>query len=63
MTQIVKIDDSCPFCGKFALVLAPSGANLICKDCNKISVQRPHYDADERRKYGNKPGRPRTVAQ
>jgi hypothetical protein len=42
-----KIGDACPFCGKPALLLAPSGANLIYHECNRIVLLRQHWTVAE----------------
>jgi len=36
----LKPGDSCPLCGKGTLVPSPSGANLLCWQCNRIIVDR-----------------------
>lgn len=43
-----KPGDRCPLCGEGALVPSPSGLNLLCRACNRITVLRQPHKPDGR---------------
>jgi hypothetical protein len=43
-----KPGDRCPFCGKGVLVPSPSGLNLQCGTCERITVLPQSYRPDGR---------------
>jgi hypothetical protein len=58
----VRSGDRCPFCGGGTLVPSPSGLNLLCRTCDRITLlpqaHRPNGRPDAMR-HGRIPGRRR----
>jgi hypothetical protein len=50
-----KPGDRCPLCGEGLLVSSPSGLNLLCYACNRITVLPLAHRPDGR--PGSRPGR------
>jgi hypothetical protein len=61
-SRTMKPGDRCPFCGEMTLVLSPSGQNLLCGRCKRITVRpQPHRpdDRPDATRRGRIPGRHR----
>ena len=57
-----KPGDRCPFCGKGALLPSPSGMNLLCDTCDRITVLPQAQGPDGRpvaARRGRTRGRPK----
>ena len=61
-----KPEDRCPLCGEGTLVPSPSGTNLLCHACNRITVlplahrRNPRIEAHRLNRIG---GRPKKAAK
>ena len=57
-----KPGDRCPFCGERTLVRSPSGLNLVCTGCYRITLLPLAHRPDDRpdaTRHGRIPGRRR----
>ena len=61
-----KPGDPCPLCGEGVLMPSPSGLNLECDTCNRITLLPMTHSVDDRPNaagHERTPGRPRDVVK